>query len=364
MGHNGLELAAVAHLGDVELMAGLHGLVQRDRALTALLLLHLGEVDARGLYRERAFSSMFEYAVEALHMSPDEAYVRLRAAKVARDFPLVLQMLERNELHLSAIKLLGPHLTQANHFEVLERARSRSKRELELLVAELAPKPDVPSVVRTLPGARPAARAMSPAAAEPGPSAPTVRELRLEMPGQQTTPLSPGRYKVQFTATQALHDKLQRLKDLMRHQLPDGDLCAIVERAADLLIEQQMRRRFAQAKNPRSAAPGGSRLEAAPASRYVPRAVVREVHARDAGQCTFVSPEGRRCAARGLLELHHEQPHARGGRPTVKNLKILCRAHNALMAEQDFGRAYMRDKQRRVRPSTEGFAEQALGPEQ
>jgi hypothetical protein len=87
MGHNGLELGSVARLDDVELMAGLHGLVSKDRALTARLLLHLGEVDARGLYRERAFSSIFDYAVEALcreantlgvRMSPDEAYVRLR----------------------------------------------------------------------------------------------------------------------------------------------------------------------------------------------------------------------------------------------------------------------------------------------
>ncbi|HKP57873.1 MAG TPA: hypothetical protein VJV78_14170 [Polyangiales bacterium] len=64
-------------------------------------------------------------------------------------------MLERNELHLTAIKLLAPHLTQANHVDVLERARTKSKREVEALVAELAPKPDVPSVVRKLPGARP-----------------------------------------------------------------------------------------------------------------------------------------------------------------------------------------------------------------
>src|SRR4051812_14600637 len=172
MGHNDLDLAVVTRLGDVELIARLHGLVQRDRALTALLLLHLGEVEARGLYRERALSSMFEYAVEALHMSPDEAYVRLRAAKVARDFPLVLRMLERNELHLSAIKLLAPHLTQANHVEVLERARCRSKREVEMLVAELAPKPDVPSVLRKLPSSRVAARVTSPSAAESASSVP------------------------------------------------------------------------------------------------------------------------------------------------------------------------------------------------
>ena len=364
MGHNDLVLAAVAHLGDVELMAGLDGLVQQDRALTARLLLHLGEVEARGLYRDRGFSSMFEYAVEAHHMSPDEAYLRLKTAKLAREFPLVLQMLERNQLHLSAIKLLAGHLTQANHVELLERARSRSKREVELLVAELAPKPDVPSLVRKLPQPRVSARVMPVPAVEPAPSAPAVPELCLKSPAQVTTPLSPGRYKVQFTATQTLHDKLQQLKDLMRHQIPDGDLCVIVERAAELLIEQQMKQRFAQTKKPRSAAPAAATLEAKRPSRHIPRAVIREVYARDAGQCTFVSPEGRRCAARSHLELHHEDPYARGGPPTVQNLRLLCRVHNALMAERDFGRDYIRDKRTRVRAGTERSAQQRLGPEQ
>jgi hypothetical protein len=180
-------------------------------------------------------------------------------------------------------------------------------------------------------------------AENPTPAQVPVREFRLEAPAQLTTPLSPGRYKVQFTATQTLHDKLQQLQDLMRHQVPDGDLCTIVERAADLLIEQQMKRRFAQIEKPRSAA---ARDEPA-RSRYIPRAVVREVYARDSGQCTFVSPEGRRCEARGHLELHHEDPFARGGGPTVENLKLACRTHNALLAERDFGRAYIQSMRNR-----------------
>jgi 5-methylcytosine-specific restriction endonuclease McrA len=88
-------------------------------------------------------------------------------------------------------------------------------------------------------------------------------------------------------------------------------------------------------------------------SRYVPRAVVREVYTRDAEQCSFVSPEGRRCASRGFLELQHEKPHACGGLPTPENLKILCRSHNALMAERDFGRAFIQERLSRARRRTE-----------
>jgi hypothetical protein len=366
MGHNDLELAVVAGLGDRELMAGLYGLVAQDRALTARLLVHLGEVDARGLYRERAFSSMFEYCVEALHMSPDEAYVRLRAAKLAREFPLVLEMLARNELHLSAIKLLAPHLTRDNHVAVLARARCQSKRAVELIMAELAPKPDVPSVMRKLPVPRPAVRATSLPVVGSTPASvcaavSSVPELPRAAAPQVTTPLSPGRYKVQFTATQALYDKLQQLKDLMRHQIPDGDLSAIVERAADLLIEQRMKQRVAQTKKPRVTAPASE--PSRPHSRYIPRSVRRAVHVRDGGQCTFVSPDGRRCEARGFLELHHEDPYARGGPPTVENLKLMCRTHNTLLAERDFGRAFMQERVRRARHRYEGKAHGSLGPE-
>ena len=320
-------------------------------------------------------------------MSEHEAFVRIRAARLGRRFPVILRMLESNELHLTAIKLLGPHLSDSNHLQLLQRARHATRTELEKLVAELAPKPDVPSTMRKLPSNRPAARAPLPAQAKPdtttrasedlnanpantlapalppsscstppntladadggsrsvapaaGPAdrhARRPQDFRLESSDSHTTVLSPGRYKVQFTASQRLHDKLEQLRDLMRHQVPDGDLAMLVERAADSLIAEQMRRRFGQVKRPRprseSAATG------APRSRYVPRSLLRAVHARDGGRCTFVAADGRRCAARGMLELHHVHAFAKGGPTSLENLRVVCRAHNALFAEQEFGR--------------------------
>jgi hypothetical protein len=59
---------------------------------------------------------------------------------------------------LTAVRLLAPHLTDENHRAVLESARHASKREVEALVAALAPKPDAPTIVRRL--ARAAAAAV------------------------------------------------------------------------------------------------------------------------------------------------------------------------------------------------------------
>ena len=74
---------------------------------------------------------------------------------------------------------------------------------------------------------------------------------------------------------------------------------------------------------------------------YVPRAVRREVFARDGEQCTYVDADGHRCPARGFLELDHIDASAHGGEDAAVNLRVRCRSHNALYAEQVFGRAHV-----------------------
>jgi hypothetical protein len=75
-------------------------------------------------------------------------------ARAAQRFPIILDLLTAGEVTLTAIRLLAPHLKPENYQEVLARARHKSKREVELLVATLHPQPDVPSAVRKLPTSR------------------------------------------------------------------------------------------------------------------------------------------------------------------------------------------------------------------
>ena len=57
---------ALAHLSDAARLQQLSSLVHRERALTAELLAHLAEVEARRLYLAKACSSMFAYCVGEL----------------------------------------------------------------------------------------------------------------------------------------------------------------------------------------------------------------------------------------------------------------------------------------------------------
>src|SRR3990172_7627307 len=94
------------HLSNQELIAALPPLVRRASHAIAELVAHLAEVDARRLYRDQAFPSMHQYCVDALHLSEGAAYKRITAARAARRFPLVLEVLADGRLHLSAFFLL------------------------------------------------------------------------------------------------------------------------------------------------------------------------------------------------------------------------------------------------------------------
>src|ERR1700755_1874591 len=125
MAHEIVAVNEVRDVTDHELIAGLKRLVRDDQVLNARLLVHLGEVDARGLYREHAYASMFTYCVSELRMSESQAFLRIQAAGLGRQFPRILELFAQGALHLTAIKLLGPHLTADNHLQVLERARGK-----------------------------------------------------------------------------------------------------------------------------------------------------------------------------------------------------------------------------------------------
>jgi hypothetical protein len=138
-------------LPDEELLRRLADLLGRSRRVEADLVAHIGEVDRRRLFSREACPSMFTYCTEVLHLSEHEAYLRIAVARAAREHPMLLVLLAEGRLHLAGIAKLAPHLTRENRDALLERAVHRSKREIEELLAKLAPRPDAPALMRKLP---------------------------------------------------------------------------------------------------------------------------------------------------------------------------------------------------------------------
>jgi len=350
-------------LTDDEVLASLHDLLRQSRRVEAPLVAHIGEVHARHLYARSAASSMFCYCTQILHLSEGEAQLRIIVAKAAREHPVLLEMLTDGRLHLSGIAKLAPVLTLDNRDALLARAVHKSKRQIEEMVAELAPKPGVPSVMRKSPE-----RPLPPVAAVPAPveahlldghSDGRVASLSPpDIPRSAATrrtafePLSPARYKIQFTCGSELRDDLERLQALMRLEVPDGNLAAIIGKAVKEMRQRLEARRYAQTKSPRKRK---ARIDSP--SRYVAAATRRFVYGRDGSQCGFVDDEGRRCPERHQLQYHHRHAFGRGGGHDPENIGLMCGPHNQYLAELEYGREkmarYWRAADNRVRPRDE-----------
>jgi hypothetical protein len=317
-------------LTDEDLRRGARTLRGRGHALTVELVAHLAEVERRELHLADGYGSLFDYARSVLGLAEEEAYSRCSAAHHSRRYPLILELMESGALHLTSVRLLGRHLSDENHRSVLIEACGKSKREVELMVAALAPRPDVPTLVRrvpvmALPAPGPAVAtpvAKVPAAPTPPPAPPTV-----------VAPLTPERYLFRTTIAGTTLAKFRLAQDLLSHSVAHGDDDAVLERALDALLEKLVRLKFAVTDRPAA----GVRATGEH-SRHVPARVKRAVYQRDLGRCAHVGPDGRRCEIRAQPEFHHVKPWMAGGETTIENIQLRCHAHNAYEARRFYDR--------------------------
>ena len=365
-------LADLQRLPDAEVLASLKELSAAERSATAHVVAHLAEIEARRLHLKIGFGSLFVYCRDALAQSEHESYNRIEAARAARRFPVVLDLLNDGSVNLTTIRLLAPHLTQDNHKTVLESARGKRKLEVEEIVARIAPLPEAPSWIHKLPAPRPATTPASSSPAEQptsppamaasgerpllsppaeGAAAPSLPSGALPsearsapastaagpavrpsaQPAASTTPLAPERYRLQVTIDRSLLEKIRLAKDMLGHAVPSGDDAAVLDRALTVLLLDLAKKRFAATDRPRPSS------GTAPDSRHIPAEVKRAVWVRDLGRCAFVGA-GRRCEERRFLEFHHVKPYAVGGEPTAANIQLRCRKHNDYEARVYFAR--------------------------
>ena len=217
----GREFWALRDISDGELEASLNGLLGAGARLEARIVAHLAEVDARRLHLVVGCSSLYDYCRKRLGLSDYEAFARIAAARTARKYPLVFELLERRQLHLTAVCEVREFLTADNHRELLAEVSGQTKAQIREILAQRFPQADLASRLQKLPA--------------------------LE-------PLSPGRYRLLLTLSAQQKDKLELARDLLSHANPSGDLALVLERALDELISRVEQRRFGRLR-PRKSQP-------------------------------------------------------------------------------------------------------------
>jgi hypothetical protein len=295
---------ALAALSDHELLLRLREVMEHSRPAAAALLACMAEVDHRQLYARLDLPSMVAYCTEVLRLSEAEAHLRIAAARATREHEELLWLLADGRLSLSGIVKLAPYLSRENRDELLERAAHRTTREIEELVAGLAPAPPVVPYV------------------------PNYTDL-LGWPDEAEM-LEAARDEEEFEAEAELFGKLERLKALM-----PGEELAVVEAAVAEKLERRARRSakrvprrtvaavIAEGSADRQVLPDPGR-DYQPASPGLPAARRLAEWDRAGSRCRFLDAHGRTCPERtGLF------PSAYGG---------LCPVHHRHVPVRDHGR--------------------------
>jgi hypothetical protein len=351
------------------LVRRLHELTGDERRVQVDFLLHLDEFDRRQAFLGLGFGSLWDYCLKALHLREGAAGRRTGAMRVLRRFPKLEEPLRDGRLCLSTASLLGQVLTEENLDDLVGRAAFLTKSDVDHLVASVRPRAAPREGVRRLAESAPPA-APAPAPIDVASRASTLHSCQSDGPGMQPKEegcgegvpieraastgeteersvrraqvgaVSRDRWSLRVTLDAALKDDLETLKALLSHKLPNGDLTELLREAVQCAIEKHGKRRGAVAPERIQMAAAEPTMQRS-SSRAIPASVRREVWERDGGRCTFLAEDGRRCDSRWQLELDHVEPAALGGGSTAANLRLRCRRHNILHAEETYGREHM-----------------------
>jgi 5-methylcytosine-specific restriction endonuclease McrA len=307
-----MNLPSLNHLSQQELVDALIDLRKEESVALADIVLHLSEVDSRGIYRDLGYPSLYAYCTIALGYSESAAYRRITAARCLSKHPEVYEKIRDGRMSLCAVAELSKVVTTENKAALFEAAERKSRREVEKLTAPLKA-PEAPKRERVV------AKAVT-VKADSG----TLFE---KSPPPERVQKS---FSVQFDADEEFMELYKQVRSLM------GGVGTMQEVLRRVMKEYQKANCPIQRMQRRAARAEAKTQERR--TRHIPAAVRDEVFVRDNCQCTFSAPDGRRCCEKRGLEIDHIVPFAVGGSHEAENLRLLCPAHNRLMAERVFGK--------------------------
>jgi hypothetical protein len=315
-------------LSNDALLRSTQALVAEERILTTEILWHLNEIQVRRLYAEKGYASLFEYAVQALGYSEAAAGRRIAAMRLLIEVPEIEPALQMGKLSLSTLSTIQTFIQRKS-----EPVSRSEKKELVLALQGKSRRECEKHLV-----------ALDPVAATPK---------------EKERIISPNQTEIRFVADDELMQKLQKIKELDGHVNSDPSYLDLFHRLADLALNKldPLAKKNVKSQNP----PPPEPLTSAPPSfetaskdtppaesaqisknpKFISASMRRTVWSRDKSQCTYVSPEGRRCGSKFALEIDHKIPVAAEGTSELHNLQLLCREHNRHKAVTQIGTTVM-----------------------
>jgi 5-methylcytosine-specific restriction endonuclease McrA len=322
-------------LSDDALRVRLRELASSERRLSGDLLRHLGEYDARELFREDGFQNLWTYCARALRFAQAEIGLRIAAAKAVHANPDLLGMLERGEMTLSAIGRLAPHLKGERAKPLIEQAKGMSFNEVRWLIAT----EKATEKVEAAKADAAAQAAVQSGLFDPGGAPMEEAAIRAELRGDfdRVVPLSGERARLEAVVSRTFVKKLERAQVLLARRFPKGRLEDVLGVALELLLDREDPERR-EARRQARFARRGFETPYTSRGRRTSRRLRDRVLQRDGHRCTALEADLTRCRETKFLELNHRKPLALGGETTYENLEATCVRHNREAAIEVLGR--------------------------
>lgn len=307
-------LYPIPHLDPSTIKETLKKLIAAERHATAELIEWLIYAIAFKSYLREGYSSLFEYLAGEFGLTRNQAYKRAAAAKIISNFPALMAHLRGGQLTLSHLVVLSGSLTKANYEAIIPKTLNASIEQTKKIVASTDAEGNKRSVEPLIP-------LQLNLSAETRAKLARVRELLASRPEGCS---AEGAIDAALELYLEKHDPIVKAKRVAQRGLKSSDAPYKTDRSKEQNLFE----------------------EKAPASdsRYIPAGVRHMVMLRDQGQCSFVSSDGKRCEGRAHLEFDHVKPFALGGSHNADNVRLLCRAHNQMMADDILGEQFMRQK--------------------
>jgi hypothetical protein len=335
-----------------EQSARLAALLRDEHSALADFLVALAEFDRRREWLALGYTSLFVYLHRELRLSKGAAQYRKTAAELVERVPDIVEPIRHGRLCLTVVVELARVLTPENRSDVLPRFFHLSRQEAMAVVAELAPRPSPPlrqvtTAVRASPpqmlaSAAPCSPAPTTPVSSPDPRGrladhpdanfPTGSSGTLPQPARERSvvePIDADLRRLHITVPRRVLEKIAAARDALSHAMPNATDDEIIEAGLDLVLAQQAKRKGVVGKPRKVPRPS--------ASDAIPAHVKRAVWVRDGGRCRWETADGGVCGSTLRVQFAHRVPRARGGPPTLENVRLLCAVHNQYEARVDFG---------------------------
>lgn len=301
------------NISSANLIQRMTQLVRTERKITHLILLHIVEIEARKLYAELGFDSMYSYLTKGLGYSESASYRRIQSARLLKAMPEVAVKLEDGSLNLSQLTQIQKCLKEES-----KNGRPTSPTKTQEILSQIEHKNSFETE--------------------------KVLALEFNKPIQRHESIKPQRdesIRLELTFTKEQFTELEHAKNLLSHVCHDNAWAEVMTVLARKYIQSKLGKPTAtqsfaatedaldansqkeivmKARMEKSATKNGHRI-------YFSRRIKKSLLNSAKNCCEYKTSNGKTCGSTYQLQIDHRQPLALGGSNNIDNLRMLCRTH-------------------------------------